>query len=119
LRLQEQTTASRDHHAEQCPASSDLSARVDVQIDRLPHRSAFLMLPMTACPPSLTWTCSTRTNWCPPCRKRRRTSNAQVSAAFRKGLGETWLLIVVLGLVKSLSPPDDLSGQLVCGPIEA
>jgi hypothetical protein len=35
--------------------------------------------------------------------------------------GETGLLIVVLGLVKPLSaaPPDDLSGQLICGPIEA
>ena len=44
---------------------------------------------------------------------------AQMAAAFRKGLGETGLLIVVLGLVKPLSPPDDLSGQLICGPIEA
>jgi len=39
--------------------------------------------------------------------------------AFRKGLGETGLLIVVLALVKPLSPPGDLSGQLICGPIEA
>jgi hypothetical protein len=31
-------------------------------------------LPMTACPPSLTWTCSTRTYWSPPCRRRRRVS---------------------------------------------
>jgi hypothetical protein len=37
----------------------------------------------------------------------------------RKGLGETGLLIVVLALVKPLSPPSDLSGQLICGPIEA
>ena len=44
---------------------------------------------------------------------------AQMAAAFRKGLGETGLLIVVLALVKPLSPPDDLSGQLICGPIEA
>jgi len=44
---------------------------------------------------------------------------AQMAAAFRKGLGETGLLIVVLGLVKPLSPPGDLSGQLICGPIEA
>ena len=29
------------------------------------------------------------------------------------------LLIVVLALVKPLSPPGDLSGQLICGPIEA
>src|SRR5262249_21983689 len=36
-----------------------------------------------------------------------------------KGLGETGLLIVVLALVKPLSPPGDLSGQLICGPIEA
>jgi len=45
----------------------------------------------------------------------------QMAAAFRKGLGETGLLIVVLGLVKPLSaaPPDDLSGQPICGPIEA
>ena len=28
-------------------------------------------------------------------------------------------LIVVLALVKPLSPPGDLSGQLICGPIEA
>jgi len=34
-------------------------------------------------------------------------------------LGETCLLIVVLALVKPLSPPGDLSGQLICGPIEA
>src|SRR5580700_2349173 len=26
---------------------------------------------MTACPPSFTWTCSTRTNCCPPLRRRR------------------------------------------------
>ena len=26
---------------------------------------------------------------------------------------------LVLALVKPLSPPDDLSGQLICGPIEA
>ena len=44
---------------------------------------------------------------------------AQMAATFRKGLGETGLLIVVLALVKPLSPPDDLSGQLICGPIEA
>ncbi len=44
---------------------------------------------------------------------------AQVAAAFRKGLGEIGLLIVVLALVKPLSPPGDLSGQLICGPIEA
>ena len=44
---------------------------------------------------------------------------AQMAAAFRKGLGETGLLIVVLALVKPLSPPGDLSGQLICGPIEA
>jgi hypothetical protein len=42
---------------------------------------------------------------------------AQVAATFRKGLGD--LLIVVLDLVKPLSPPNDLSGQLICGPIEA
>lgn len=30
-------------------------------------------LPMT-CPPSFTWTCSTRTVCCPPVRRRRRTS---------------------------------------------
>jgi len=40
-------------------------------------------------------------------------------AAFRKGLGQTGSLIVVLALMKPLSPPDDLSGQLICGPIEA
>ena len=45
--------------------------------------------------------------------------DAQMAAAFRKGLGETGLLIVVLALVKPLSPPGDLSGQLICGPIEA
>jgi hypothetical protein len=44
---------------------------------------------------------------------------AQMAATFRKGFGETGLLIVVLALVKSLSPPGDLSGQLICGPIEA
>ena len=44
---------------------------------------------------------------------------AQMAATFRKGFGETGLLIVVLALVKPLSPPDDLSGQLICGPIEA
>jgi hypothetical protein len=43
---------------------------------------------------------------------------AQMAATFRKGLGETGLLIVVLALVKRLSPPGDLSGQLICGPIE-
>ena len=43
---------------------------------------------------------------------------AQMAAAFRRSLGETGLL-VVLGLVKPLSPPGDLSGQLICGPIEA
>ena len=36
-----------------------------------------------------------------------------------QGLGETGLLIVVVALVKPLSPPGDLSGQLICGPIEA
>jgi hypothetical protein len=44
---------------------------------------------------------------------------AQMAATFRKGLGETALLIVVLALVKPLSPPGDLSSQLICGPIEA
>ena len=44
---------------------------------------------------------------------------AQMAATFRKGFGETGLLIVVLALVKPLSPPGDLSGQLICGPIEA
>jgi hypothetical protein len=44
---------------------------------------------------------------------------AQMAATFRKGLGETGLLIVVLALVKPLSLPGDLSGQLICGPIEA
>ena len=44
---------------------------------------------------------------------------SQMAAAFRKGLGETGLLIVVLALVKPLSPPGDLSRQLICGPIEA
>ena len=44
---------------------------------------------------------------------------AQMGATFRKGFGETGLLIVVLALVKPLSPPGDLSGQLICGPIEA
>ena len=44
---------------------------------------------------------------------------AQMAAAFRKGPGETGLLIVVLASVKPLLPPDDLSGQLICGPIEA
>ena len=43
---------------------------------------------------------------------------AQMAATFRKGFGETSLLIVVLALVKPLSPPGDLSGQLICGPIE-
>jgi hypothetical protein len=43
----------------------------------------------------------------------------QMAAAFRKGLGETGLLIVVLASVKPLLPPGDLSGQLICGPIEA
>jgi hypothetical protein len=33
-----------------------------------------LTFPMTACPPSLTCTCSTLTNWEPPFLKRRRTS---------------------------------------------
>jgi hypothetical protein len=40
-------------------------------------------------------------------------------AAFRKGLGETGLHVVVLALVKPLSPPGDFAGQLICGPIEA
>ncbi len=44
---------------------------------------------------------------------------AQMAATFRKGFGETGLLVVVLALVKPLSPPGDLSGQLICGPIEA
>jgi hypothetical protein len=44
---------------------------------------------------------------------------AQMAAAFRKGLGETGLLIVVLALVKLLSLPGDFLGQLICGPIEA
>ena len=44
---------------------------------------------------------------------------AQMAATFRKGFGETGLLIVVLALVKPLSPPGDLSGQLICGPTEA
>ena len=39
--------------------------------------------------------------------------------ALPQGFGETGLLIVVLALVKPLSPPGDLSGQLICGPIEA
>jgi hypothetical protein len=47
------------------------------------------------------------------------THQEQMAATFRKGLGETGLLIVVLALVKPLSPPGDLSGQLICGPIEA
>jgi hypothetical protein len=43
----------------------------------------------------------------------------QMAVTFRKGFGKTGLLIVVLALVKPLSPPGDLSGQLICGPIEA
>jgi hypothetical protein len=35
---------------------------------------------------------------------------AQMAATFRKGFGETGLLIVVLALVKPLSPAGDLSG---------
>ena len=53
--------------------------------------------------------------------KRKREAEhpgSQMAAAFRKGLGETGLLIVVLALLKPLSPPGDLSGQLICGPIE-
>ena len=41
---------------------------------------------------------------------------AQMAATFRKGFGETGLLIA---LVKPLSPAGDLSGQLICSPIEA
>jgi hypothetical protein len=48
---------------------------------------------------------------------RARRTMPQMAATFRKGLGD--LLIVVLALVKPLSPPNDLSGQLICGPIEA
>jgi hypothetical protein len=44
---------------------------------------------------------------------------AQTVATFREDLGEAGLLIVALASVKSLSPPRDLSGQLICGPIEA
>ena len=36
---------------------------------------------------------------------------AQMAATFRKGFGETGLVIVVLALVKPLSPPGDLSGD--------
>jgi hypothetical protein len=55
-----------------------------------------------------------RSRWRPA-----RREYAQMAATFRKGFGETGLLIVVLALVKPLSPPGDLSGQLICGPIEA
>jgi hypothetical protein len=44
---------------------------------------------------------------------------AQMVATFREDLGETGFLIVALASVKSLSSPRDLSGQLICGPIEA
>jgi hypothetical protein len=44
---------------------------------------------------------------------------AQMAAAFRKASAKPALLIVELALVKPLSPPGDLSGQLICGPIEA
>ena len=43
----------------------DLRHIVDVE-------PGFFTLPMTACPPSFTCTCSTRTSCCPPLRKRRR-----------------------------------------------
>src|SRR5262245_52302953 len=56
---------------------------------------------------------------CPFVGVKRSWEYAQMAATFRKGLGETGLLIVVLALVKPLSPPGDLSGQLICGPIEA
>src|SRR5262245_62822679 len=49
----------------------------------------------------------------------RLFTRAGAAALRDKGLGETGLLIVVLALVKLLSPPGDLSGQLICGPIEA
>ena len=49
----------------------------------------------------------------------RAINHTGMAATFGKGFGETGLLIVVLALVKPLSPPGDLSGQLICGPIEA
>ena len=47
-----------------------------------------------------------------------RKTIRSTAAALHKGLGETGLFIVVLALVKPLSPPGDSSGQLICGPIE-
>ena len=44
---------------------------------------------------------------------------AQMAATFRKAAAKPALLIVVLALMKPLSPPGDLSSQLICGPIEA
>jgi hypothetical protein len=43
--------------------------------------------------------------------------HAQMAASFGKGVGET-AYSSFRCLVKPLSPPGDLSGQLICGPIE-
>jgi prophage maintenance system killer protein len=70
---------------------------------------------MTACPPSFTWTCSTRTYCWPPFRRRRRTSTwvaiwqkagaiAQSVAGnhgFTDGNKRTALLLVLLLLDRS------------------
>jgi hypothetical protein len=41
-------------------------AAVWVQHHAFVARALFFTLPMTACPPLFTWTCSTRTYWWPP-----------------------------------------------------
>ena len=52
-----------------------------------------------------------------PARQLSVTSEAMAAAICSSTVAPG--LIVVLALVKPLSPPGDLSGQLICGPIEA
>jgi hypothetical protein len=62
----------------------------DIDLFNLPVQTGyltdppFLTFPMIAWPPSFIWTCSTRTNWCPPCRNRRRTSTCIVNTFIKR-----------------------------------
>src|SRR5947207_4613700 len=55
----------------------------------------------------------------PPAYVKPYVQQQKNDATDAEAICETGLLIVVLALVKPLLPPDDLSSQLICGPIEA
>jgi hypothetical protein len=62
------------HKAPALPVTRPSRSSASGSIDTSPAEPGVITLPMAACPPSFTCTCSTRTSCCPPVRRRRRTS---------------------------------------------